>query len=64
MTEPVIGRSRQGNPCAWCLQEQGLGAISGDSHGICDRHVAELKAQIAARKAKDLKPHQGESDGQ
>jgi hypothetical protein len=52
--EPVIGRSRNGNPCAWCLHEAGRGIISwrARSTGICERHVEELKAQIAARKAR------------
>ena len=27
--------------CAWCLQEKGIPAQKGDSHGICARHYAE-----------------------
>ena len=47
---PEIGRSASGNECAWCLREHGVEARVGDSHGICERHFAELKAEVAARR--------------
>ena len=51
---PTIGRSKNGNPCAWCCREFGIDAEVGSSHGICERHLAELKAEIAAKRARRL----------
>jgi len=57
IAQTKVGLSRNGNPCAWCLREQGVEARVGDSHGICERHLDEfrrtftqLKAELAARK--------------
>jgi hypothetical protein len=34
--------------CAWCEQEAGVRpANSNRSHGICDRHFAAMKEQVA-----------------
>jgi hypothetical protein len=50
VTPLVIGRSRTGNPCSWCLAEARVKADSRDSHGICERHLADLKHEIAVRR--------------
>ena len=33
--------------CSWCLSEQGIRPIEGDSHGICQKHYDELMAEIS-----------------
>lgn len=34
--------------CAWCMKERGETARREDSHGICERHSAELLANAAS----------------
>ena len=36
-------------PCAWCQREMGVTARTGESHGICQRHVAIWLAELEAR---------------
>lgn len=36
--------------CAWCLRELGITPQSG-SHGICQRHADEMRAQHTRRRA-------------
>lgn len=38
--------------CAWCQAEHGvqLDVIGQTSHGICPRHLAEMKAQLERRR--------------
>ena len=41
---------RRGNKlktiCAWCLKEQGIPPVEGDSHGICQRHRREAMEEM------------------
>ena len=32
--------------CAWCLKEQGIPPVKGDSHGICQRHRREAMEEM------------------
>ncbi len=32
--------------CAWCLDEQGEEAQTGDSHGICEEHARQIQGQF------------------
>lgn len=33
--------------CAWCQKERGEQAQPNQSHGICDRHAAEMREELA-----------------
>lgn len=37
--------------CAWCQQERGEKPQPHQSHGICKKHLEEMKAQIHAKAA-------------
>jgi hypothetical protein len=37
---------RHRNPCSWCLAERGEQPRACDSHGICAKHAAEMRAAI------------------
>ena len=39
--------------CAWCLQEQGIPPVEGDSHGICEKHYTELMDEMSEEKGGD-----------
>jgi len=32
--------------CAWCQQEQGVAPVKGQSHGICEVHLASFMAEF------------------
>lgn len=36
--------------CAWCLAENGILPQSTDSHGICQRHAAQIVEQSQTRR--------------
>ncbi len=33
--------------CAWCQREQAVKAQPHESHGICGRHLAEMRQEVA-----------------
>lgn len=35
-----------GSVCAWCQKEAGVPGQPGENHGICERHRAEMDAEI------------------
>lgn len=39
----ILGRPAL--PCSWCLREAGRRPRMGDSHGICERHMAQMRAE-------------------
>jgi len=41
--------------CAWCLDNAGLVATSGQSHGICSQHAEMQLAKLAARRRASVK---------
>lgn len=36
--------------CAWCLAERGEAPNENDSHGICEEHAAQIRAEAAERR--------------
>lgn len=52
---PTVGRSAPEQravefcPCAWCDREQEVTRGPGVSHGICQRHLAVMRAELAAQ---------------
>lgn len=50
----LVGKSASGNDCSWCLDAYRIPADPRESHGICARHLAGLKAEIEARRARAM----------
>jgi hypothetical protein len=55
-TAPIKGATNA-NPCAWCDKEHGITRLPGQSHGICERHAAEMREQLR-RDAEARRPGQ------
>lgn len=36
--------------CSWCERDQGHSPSPHDTHGICPSHLAEMRAELAARR--------------
>lgn len=46
---PGVGEGELQFVCAWCQRERGEVPLPNQSHGICERHAALMRREIADR---------------
>ena len=50
-TLPGAGMATLTVQCAWCLRDAGQLPLNTESHGICEKHAAQVLAESRARRA-------------
>ncbi|MGH2505807.1 MAG: sigma factor [Ktedonobacteraceae bacterium] len=54
LRDTALASTEECRECAWCLHEQGITPTTG-SHGICQKHADQMRAQSQARKKERAK---------